>query len=96
MNRLSIVVLAACFLVCSCKWSYYQEPDECTENERWGECVTPCEETCYLSSERPCSRNCYSKCFCKEGYVRRIQYGECILKKDCPPRQPDEGCPTKP
>ncbi|MFH4980084.1 hypothetical protein AB6A40_006793 [Gnathostoma spinigerum] len=95
MNRFSILVLAACFLVCSCKWSEFQLPEECTENEMHGNCVTPCEETCYLSDKRPCTKNCFHKCLCKPGYVRRIQYGECIRREDCPPREPDLGCPTK-
>ena len=58
----------------------------CGANEEFTTCGTSCPSTCRDRDivGRICPEVCVEGCFCREGYVRKEQNGECVLIEQCP------------
>ena len=63
--------------------------ESCGANEEFTECGSACAGTCQTledlsSGVLGCIAACVKGCFCREGYIRNEETGECVLTKDCP------------
>jgi hypothetical protein len=56
----------------------------CTSNEVYEECGTLCPETCNDKGvPKICPDVCVEGCFCKEGFVRKSENGQCVPIAAC-------------
>lgn len=58
--------------------------DECSQpNEFYTDCGSYCISTCQNRQFANCIDECKKGCFCKDGYLRDMDSGKCVLPKDC-------------
>ncbi|XP_012507384.1 PREDICTED: mucin-5AC [Propithecus coquereli] len=60
-------------------------PQTCSDNMRYHECRSPCEDTCSnLEHSRACEDHCVAGCFCPEGTVLDdVGQGGCVPASQC-------------
>nr|A1IKL3.1 RecName: Full=Chymotrypsin inhibitor Ani s 6; AltName: Allergen=Ani s 6; Flags: Precursor [Anisakis simplex]BAF43535.1 protease inhibitor [Anisakis simplex] len=63
----------------------FANKDHCPPNEEYNECGNPCQEKCDNGEPVICTYQCEHRCFCKQGYVRLTEDGECVPEEFCKP-----------
>ncbi|KAJ3659723.1 hypothetical protein Zmor_011397 [Zophobas morio] len=56
---------------------------KCRVNEIYSECATLCPLTCQHKEPRVCPDICVEGCVCKDGYIRSVLGGPCVLEDVC-------------